>query len=185
VLQHGSPANDDYSGIHKLAYNEPMRKIANPRREALFQLADVARSMRTYIDQCAREHEMTRSQWGVLVRLERQEGMTQAEMAESLEIQPISLVRLVDRLCDQGLVERRPHPHDRRANRLYLTNKGHSTLARLAPLGREISTDLLASFDEADVAELLQKLLLIKNNIRGASARRLASNAAQAGRHAR
>ena len=62
--------------------------------------------------------------------------MTQAEMAESLEIQPISLVRLIDRLCQHGLVERRPHPRDRRANRLYLTDKGHTTLVRLAPLGK-------------------------------------------------
>ena len=60
--------------------------------------------MRTYIDQRAREHGMTRAQWSVLARLERQEGMTQAEMAEALEIQPISLVRLIDRLNLHGLV---------------------------------------------------------------------------------
>ena len=106
------------------------QRPANQRREVLFQLSDVARSMRTYIDQCAREHGMTRAQWGVLARLERQEGMTQAEMAEALEIQPISLVRLIDRLCEHGLVERRPHPRDRRANRLYLTEKGRTTLSR-------------------------------------------------------
>ena len=103
---------------------------------------------------------MTRAQWGVLVRLERQEGMTQAEMADGLEIQPISLVRLIDRLCQAGLVERRPHPRDRRANRLYLTDKGHATLARLMPLGREISGDVLAAMRDADVLDLLRKLLL-------------------------
>ena len=79
--------------------------------------------------------------------------MTQAEMAESLEIQPISLVRLIDRLCRHGLVERRPHPRDRRANRLYLTDKGHATLVRLAPLGREVTSEVLASLNEADVAD--------------------------------
>ena len=98
-----------------------MKRPTNPKREVLFQLADVARALRTYVDQCARRHGMTRAQWGVLLRLERQEGMTQAEMADALEIQPISLVRLIDRLCEQKLVERRPHPSDRRANRLYLT----------------------------------------------------------------
>jgi MarR family transcriptional regulator for hemolysin len=146
------------------------------RREILFQLSDVARSMRTFIDQCAREHAMTRAQWGALARLERQEGMTQAEMADSLEIQPISLVRLIDRLCDHGLVERRPHPRDRRANRLYLTDKGRTTLTRLAPLGREIAADVLASLDEAEVADVLRKLLLIKGNIRQASAKRGIAN---------
>ena len=100
------------------------RPTQSASARVLFQLSDVARTMRTYIDQRARRHGMTRAQWGALLRLERQEGMTQAEMAESLEIQPISLVRLIDRLCLHGLVERRPHPRDRRANRLYLTEKG-------------------------------------------------------------
>jgi MarR family transcriptional regulator, transcriptional regulator for hemolysin len=140
------------------------------RREILFQLNDVARAMRTYIDQCARRHGMTRAQWGVLLRLEREEGMMQAELAESLEIQPISLARLIDRLCDQKLVERRPHPRDRRANRLYLTAKGRATLARLVPLGRRISGDVLATFTDAEAGELLKQLLRIKGNIRKSSA---------------
>ena len=135
--------------------------------------------MRTYIDQRAREHGMTRAQWGALVRLQRQEGMTQAELAENLEIQPISLVRLIDRLCLHGLVERRPHPRDRRANRLYLTEKGRATLLHLAPLGKEIGSDVLASLDEADVADLLQKLLLIRNNIRRAAGKRGVANGAR------
>jgi DNA-binding MarR family transcriptional regulator len=159
-----------------------MQRPANPRREVLFQLSDVARSMRTYIDQCASEHDMTRAQWGALARLERQEGMTQAEMAESLEIQPISLVRLIDRLCEHDLVQRRPHPHDRRANRLYLTEKGHRVLARLTPLGREISGDVLASLSDAEVAELLRKLLMIKKNIRHAAGKRGATNNSKARR---
>jgi len=154
------------------------------RREILFQLTDVARALRTCIDQRARQHGMTRAQWAVLIRLERQEGMTQAEMAESLEIQPISLVRLVDRLCDQKLVERRPHPSDRRANRLYLTAKGRSTLERLVPLGREISADVLASFSEAEARQLLQQLLRIKGNIRRSSAANGARRAANGARHA-
>jgi MarR family transcriptional regulator, transcriptional regulator for hemolysin len=156
-----------------------MTRPTYPRREVLFELSDVARSMRTYIDQCAGEHGMTRAQWGALVRLERQEGMTQAELADSLEIQPISLVRLIDRLCQHGLVERRPHPRDRRANRLYLTEKGHTTLAQLTPLGKEIAGDILAALSDPEVAELLRKLLLIKNNIRLATGRRSASGSAQ------
>jgi MarR family transcriptional regulator, transcriptional regulator for hemolysin len=154
-----------------------MRRPVNLRREALFLLSDVARAMRTYIDQRAREHGMTRAQWGALARLERHEGMTQAEMAEALEIQPISLVRLIDRLCLQGLVERRPHPRDRRANRLYLTQKGRATLAQLLPLGRAVAGEVLAQFGETEVADLLQKLLLIRNNIRQAVGKRGADGA--------
>jgi MarR family transcriptional regulator for hemolysin len=155
------------------------------KREVLFQLSDVARSMRTYIDQRAREHGTTRAQWAVLIRLDRQEGMTQAEMAEVLEIQPISLVRLIDRLCDQVLVERRPHPQDRRANRLYLTDKGRTMIVQLAPLAREIAGDVLDSLSESDIADLLLKLLRIKENIRSAASRRAAAATPQGTRHAR
>lgn len=127
--------------------------------------------MRTYIDQRVREYGMTRAQWAVLGRLERQEGMMQAEMAEALEIAPISLVRLVDRLCDQGLIERRPHPTDRRANRLYLTDKGRETLTHLAPLGREITADVLGATTEMEAEVLLESLLRMKNNIKVAAGR--------------
>ena len=157
----------------------------NPtHREVLFQLTDVARALRTYVDQCVRRHGMTRAQWGVLLRLDRREGMTQAEMADALEIQPISLVRLIDRLCEQKLVERRPHPSDRRANRLYLTPKGRATLERLAPLGREISGDVLAGFEEGEIRQMLQQLLRIKDNIRAAPEAESVRRAANGGRHA-
>jgi MarR family transcriptional regulator for hemolysin len=153
-------------------------------REVLFQLADVARALRTYVDQCVRRHGMTRAQWGVLLRLDRREGMTQAEMADALEIQPISLVRLIDRLCEQKLVERRPHPSDRRANRLYLTARGRATLERLAPLGREISGDVLAGFAEREIRQMLQQLQRVKDNIRAAAEADSVRRAANGGRHA-
>lgn len=161
------------------------RSPSEARREILFQLADVARTMRTYVDHRAREHGMTRAQWGALARLERQEGMTQAELAEALDIQPISLLRLIDRLCEQGLVERRPHPRDRRANRLYLTDKGRATLTRMAPLGKEVMGDILASMPEKEVADLLRTLLVVRGNIRSAAARHCGMNGAQGARHGR
>ena len=138
-------------------------------REVLFQLVDTARAMRTFMDQCAQRHGMTRAQWAVLLRLQRREGMTQAEMADALEIRPISLARLIDRLCEQRLVERRPHESDRRANRLCLTPKGRATLERLAPLGHEMTARLLAGFGDAEMSWLLQRLMRIKDNIRTAA----------------
>jgi MarR family transcriptional regulator for hemolysin len=162
-----------------------MKRILNPRREILFELLDVARALRTYVDQRAREHAMTRAQWAVLARLERDEGMMQTEMAEALEIQPISLVRLVDRLCEQGLVERRPHPTDRRANCLYLTEPGRARLVEMLPLAREISGNVLASFSDNDVAEFLSRLVSLKHNIRRAAARRSALAGGNEVRHAR
>ncbi len=148
---------------------DPASRHNSARREILFQLSDVARAMRTYIDQRAREHGMTRAQWAVLARVERQAGMTQAELAEILEIQPITLVRLVDRLCEQKQLERRPHPRDRRANRLYLTAKGRATLTRLIPLGRQVTREVFDSLSAPETAALLRSLLRIKQNIRKVS----------------
>ncbi len=90
-------------------------------REFAFILNDVARLLRTYADHKAAQFGMTRAQWAVLVRIDRAEGLNQAELAEVLDLQPITLTRLLDKLCDSGLIERRPDPDDRRAKRLYLT----------------------------------------------------------------
>jgi DNA-binding MarR family transcriptional regulator len=160
-----------------------MPKLPDNKREVLFQLSDVARAMRTYVDQCAREHGMTRAQWAVLVRLERNEGMMQAEMAEALDIQPISAARLIDRLCDHRLLERRPHPSDRRANRLYLTQEGRAMLAELAPLGGRIADVVLGSLGDAQIAAFLRQLLEIKDNIRKTSING-SKPAVHGGRHA-
>lgn len=154
------------------------------RREILFELSDVARAMRTYIDQRARAHGMTRAQWAVLSRIERHEGLNQAELAEALEIQPISLVRLIDRLCTQGLVERRAHATDRRVNLLHLTDAGRDRLQAMSPLGREISLEAMDGMNEAAVAALLETLLRVKANIKTASAKHGAAAANGSGRHA-
>lgn len=154
------------------------------RREILFELSDVARAMRTYIDQRARAHGMTRAQWSVLSRIERQEGLNQAELAEALEIQPISLVRLIDRLCTQGLVERRAHAHDRRVNLLHLTDAGRDRLQAMSPLGREISLETMDGMNDSAVAALLDTLLRVKANIKTASAKHGAESANGSGRHA-
>lgn len=159
-------------------------KKKEPRREILFELSDVARAMRTYIDQRARAHGMTRAQWSVLSRIERQEGMNQAELAEALEIQPISLVRLIDRLCTQGLVERRAHVKDRRVNLLHLTQAGRERLQAMSPLGREISLEAMHGMNDAAVLALLDQLLRIKANIKAASANYVAASADGSGRHA-
>lgn len=159
-------------------------RSAAMQREVLFGLSDVARAVRTRIDQRAREHGMTRAQWAVLSRVERQEGMTQTELSDILEIQPISLVRLIDRLCEQKQLERRPHPKDRRANLLYLTAKGRGTLIRMMPLGRDVAGEIFDTFSEAETAALLRTLLRIKENIRRASEAKGAKRTANGVRHA-
>ena len=110
-------------------------------REIAFNIMDVARMLRTYADQRARQFGISRAQWVVLVRLDRSEGLKQSELAEILDLQPISLTRLLDRLAENGLIERRPDPNDRRANRLYLTPAARPLLIELADLGQEHDGD--------------------------------------------
>src|SRR6267378_1629980 len=91
------------------------------KRQLVAQLVESSRLLRNYIDHRAKGRGTTRAQWIVLFRLRQQEGLSQVDLAEVLELQPISLVRLLDRLVDHGLLERRQDPRDRRANKLHLT----------------------------------------------------------------
>jgi MarR family transcriptional regulator for hemolysin len=109
---------------------------------------------------------MTRAQWAVLVRLERMEGLKQAELAEQLDLQPITLTRLVDRLCDNGLIERRSDPKDRRAKRLFLTPAARPLLEQLHDMGESLMTDVLAGIDDATTKAMLTHLSRMKDNLR-------------------
>ena len=91
---------------------------------------------------------MTRAQWAVLFRLDRSEGLKQSELAEILDLQPITLTRLLDRLAENGLIERRADPNDRRANRLFLTPAARPLLERLAELGEDMMETVLDGLDD-------------------------------------
>ena len=105
----------------------------------LFALFETQRMLRLYADKLASRYGITRAQWAVLAKLERTEGLKQSELAELMEMQPITLTRLIDRLCEAGLIERRADPHDRRVNRLYLLPAARPLLAKLAELRGEIT----------------------------------------------
>jgi MarR family transcriptional regulator for hemolysin len=140
-------------------------------REIAFTIIDVARMLRTYADQLARQFGISRAQWGVLVRLDRSEGLKQSELAEILDLQPISLTRLLDRLAENGLIERRADPNDRRANRLFLMPAARPLLERLAELGKDMMTTVLEGLDPKSNERLLRDLGLVKDNLRSAIAR--------------
>jgi MarR family transcriptional regulator for hemolysin len=144
-------------------------------REYAFRIMDVARMLRTYADQRARQFGISRAQWVVLLRLDRSEGLNQSELADILELQPITVTRLLDRLAASGLIERRPDPNDRRANRLYLTPAARPLLAQLVDLGSEMMGTVLAGFDRKEVERMLQDLGVVKENLKAAISR----NAAQ------
>ena len=137
-------------------------------REIGVSLNDVARMLRTFADQKARQFGISRAQWIVLMRLDRSEGLKQSELAEILDLQPISLTRLLDRLAENGLIERRPDPHDRRANRLYLTSAARPLLKQLASLGEDLMETVLQNVDATSQERLLRDLGIMKDNLRAA-----------------
>jgi MarR family transcriptional regulator, transcriptional regulator for hemolysin len=137
-------------------------------RELAFAINDVARLLRTYADHAARRFGMTRAKWAVLARLDRFEGLKQTELAEMLDLQPISLTRLLDGLAENGLIERRPDPDDRRAKRLYLTPAARPLLERLTDLGEDLMATALAGLSTAEVEAVLGNLTTVKENLRKA-----------------
>jgi MarR family transcriptional regulator for hemolysin len=142
--------------------------MAHPslNREFAFLLNDVARLLRTYADYKAAQFGMTRAQWAVLVRLDRSEGLNQSELAEMLDLQPITLTRLLDKLSDGGLIVRRPDPTDRRAKRLFLTDAARPVLKELSGLGEETMAAVLEGVSRADVEQMVSQLDVAKENLR-------------------
>ncbi|HXX50362.1 MAG TPA: MarR family transcriptional regulator [Xanthobacteraceae bacterium] len=128
--------------------------------------------LRTYADYRAAQFGITRAQWVVLVRLDRFEGLKQSELADMLDLQPITLTRLLDRLCRSGLIERRPDPNDRRANRLYLTASARPLLERLGDLGDELMATALAGVERESIERMVVQLATVKENLRQAIAQR-------------
>ena len=138
----------------------------SPARELGFALHDVARLLRTYSDQRARELGTTRAQWAVLSRLQRCEGVKQNELADALDLAPITLGRLIDKLTAAGLVERRDDATDRRANRLYLTERASPALKDLAGLAEDLMGRALAGVDELTIHAMHDGLRIMKANLK-------------------
>jgi DNA-binding MarR family transcriptional regulator len=134
----------------------------------LFTLGEVQRLMRAYADKEAARYGITRAQWAVLAKVERHEGMKQTELAEQLEMQPITLTRLIDKLCDNGLIERRGDHTDRRVNRLYLKKAARPLLGKLSGLRSEITATALDGIHPADAHQMLAQLEAIRENVRNA-----------------
>jgi DNA-binding MarR family transcriptional regulator len=137
----------------------------NPERSFGFLLYDAARLLRRDFDRRARSLGLTRAQWSVLAHLKRNEGSKQAAVADTLELEPITLVRLLDRLEAAGWVERRADPTDRRARQLFLTEKARPVLDQLMALAAETRAVALAGFSEAEREILIEALIKVRANL--------------------
>lgn len=128
-------------------------------------LADAARLMRRSFDARARKIGVTRPQWQVLTVLRRHEGINQGRLADLLEVEAITVCRMVDRLEEAGLVDRRADPDDRRAWRLFLTDKAERLMDRLRPLAGEVVEEALAGLDAGERADLYRMLDEIRQTL--------------------
>ena len=137
------------------------------KRQLVAHLVESSRLLRNYIDHRAKGRGTTRAQWIVLFRLREQEGLSQVDLADVLELQPISLVRLLDRLVEHALLERRPDPRDRRANRLFLTASGRQLVDDLDSLRDSIASDVLQDIPATAIETSLGTLRDIKERIKG------------------
>ncbi len=130
-----------------------------------YLLNDVTRLMRTQFDRRASRLGLTRAQWRAIKTLSHQEGLTQTELAERIELEPIALGRLVDRLQQAGFVERHADPQDRRCWRLHLTTKAHGVVDEMDVIADALRRDALTGINGNDITTVMNVLNHIKNNL--------------------
>jgi MarR family transcriptional regulator, transcriptional regulator for hemolysin len=141
---------------------------ASPVRQTLgFLLRDTSRLMRRRFVQRSRELglPLNRSEAAVLVHVDHEPGMSQAQLAEQMDMEAISLVRLIDSLQGAGLIERRLHAHDRRIRTLWLTETARPILAQIRAVGAEVRAQAFGALPKAEREKLLGLLMTVRGNL--------------------
>jgi len=140
--------------------------LSFPEHNFIFTLAELQRVVRSYAEQKVSRFGVTRAQWAALAKLEKREGQTQATLAKAMDMQPITLKRLIDPLCAKDLIERRSDKDDRRAYRLYLKPAGRALVGKLRSVRNEINQQALIHLKPQDAQRLVEQLNAIKENVR-------------------
>lgn len=135
----------------------------NPERSTGFLLRDNSRLMKTAFND--RVSGLTQAQWGALAHLSRHQGLNQVGLADLLEVQPITVARLIDKLVALGVVERRPDPNDRRAQQLFLTPRAQPLLDQLWEAGDEILDEAYAGFSDQERSTFIDMLVRMRCNL--------------------
>ncbi|MBI1309158.1 MAG: MarR family transcriptional regulator [Proteobacteria bacterium] len=145
-----------------------------------FLLCDTARLLRRRFDSRVRDLGLTRSQWQVLAHISRQEGMHQAALADKLEIEPITLTRLLERMEKGGWVLRRADKADKRVRCVYLTAKARPVLLKLRALGQKVLAEALRGIPASMQRQLREALLGMNENLSGMSVNSAMENGVRA-----
>src|SRR3954447_24234542 len=130
-----------------------------------FEIGETAHALRKAFDRRAVGLGVTRAQWKVLFKLTRKPGLRQVELADLLEIEPITLCRIVDRLEEAGLVERTRDPSDRRAWRLHVTVGAQPLVEKLKGIGAELVDEAFAEIDPRDIETTRRVLERVRDNV--------------------
>jgi DNA-binding MarR family transcriptional regulator len=142
---------------------------APPRPRVVQTLRRVNRLVQQAGDRLAREHGLTMQQWELLARLTRAgEPVDQGRLACGLHIAAPTLTALVDAASERGLVERQPHPEDRRRRLVLLTDEGRAQLQRTPHVGRSVGQRMLAGFTREERDQLAALLERCAGNLEGA-----------------
>lgn len=130
-----------------------------------FILGDVARLMRTTFDRRVKALGLTRSQWWVLNHLFRNDGVTQSELADILEVRKATLGRLLDRMEQKGWIRRENHAGDRRAKRVFLTEEVEPAIKAMRAAAADVRREALSGLTAAEQTQFVDALLAIKSNL--------------------
>lgn len=145
-------------------------KSDEPARNIGILVHEVARLLRRNFERRVSALGLTQVQWRTLIYLARNEGTNQASLAELIEVKPITLARLIDRLEEAGWVERRRDQSDRRVCRLYLTDAAQPMLIEMEQLSAQTRKDALAGMTRTEQAQALDLLTTLKKNLLQAEA---------------
>ena len=140
------------------------------------EIGETAHALRRSFDRRAAALGTTRAQWKVLFRLTRAPGLRQVELAELLDVEPITLCRIIDRLEESGLVERSQDPDDRRARRLHVTAQARPIVEKLQELASELAGEAFAGVDPEDVETTRRVLAQVRENVGRSPTNRAVNN---------
>ena len=141
-----------------------------------FEIGETAHALRKAFDRLAVGLGVTRAQWKVLFKLTRTPGLRQVELADMLDLEPITLCRIVDRLEEAGLVERSRDPDDRRAWRLHVTAKAQPLIDKLQKIGAELVEQAFTGIDPQDIETTRKVLARVRENAGRTTVMNRASN---------
>lgn len=154
---------------YSLVFNNYAYYMLGMKREVpnslIFLLHDTARLLKNRFEQRRKCETLTRAQWHLTAYLARNEGITQARLADLLEVEPITVCRMVDRMEEAGWVERRADPADRRVRRLYMTDKAWGVFDQMRAIASEVSEDVLGALTPLERATFIALLERVRKNL--------------------